>query len=171
MKMPKVKTQPCPECGGVMRYEKHADVISYRGHEKTIQSLGWWCTKCGEGILTGNPLVAHGRALQSLKAEVDGVLGPKEVAEVREALGLSQRKAGELLGGGPRAFQKYESGSQIPSVPMSHLLTLLARDPRRLDELRAEAPKPARARSPRASRSSPNRGRSVGKVAERRRTG
>jgi HTH-type transcriptional regulator/antitoxin MqsA len=170
MKMAKVKTQPCPECGGVMRYEKHADVISYRGHEKTIRTLGWWCTKCGEGILTGKPLVAHARALQSLKAEVEGVLGAKEVAEVREALGLSQRKAGELLGGGPRAFQKYEAGSQTPSVPMSHLLTLLAHDPRRLEELRPEPPRPARARSSRASRTSPNRRRIVGNVAQRRRT-
>ncbi|HEY6558479.1 MAG TPA: type II toxin-antitoxin system MqsA family antitoxin [Polyangiaceae bacterium] len=169
--MPKVKTQPCPECGGVMRYEKHADVISYRGHEKTIQTLGWWCTKCGEGILTGKPLVAHARAFQSLKAEVDGVLGPKEVAKVREALGLSQRKAGELLGGGPRAFQKYESGSQIPSVPMSHLLTLLARDPRRLEELRGEPSSPAQRRS-RGPRTVPsNRRKIVGKAVERRRTG
>lgn len=173
--MPKIKTQPCPECGGEMRFEKHADVLSYRGHEKTIQTLGWWCTKCGEGILTGKPLVAHARAFQALKAEVDGVLGPKEVAKVREALGLSQRKAGELLGGGPRAFQKYESGSQIPSVPMSHLLTLLAHDPRRLEELKAEAPPPARRRSagtPRGSRSAAtNRRRIVGSGAERRRTG
>lgn len=35
------------------------------------------------------------------KAFVDEVLGPREVAKVREALGLSQRRAGELLGGGP----------------------------------------------------------------------
>ena len=159
MSKTKVKTQRCPECGGEMRYEKRGEVLTYRGHRKTIQTLGWWCTKCDEGIVTGKPLLAHARAFQSLKAEVDGVLGPKEVAKVREALGLSQRKAGELLGGGPRAFQKYESGSQIPSVPMSHLLTLLARDPRRLDELRGEASRPPR-RSPRkAKRARSNRRR------------
>lgn len=169
--MPKVKTQRCSECGGEMRYEKHADVLMYRGHRKTIQTLGWWCTKCGEGILTGKPLIARARAFQSLKAEVDGVLGPKEVAKVREALGLSQRKAGELLGGGPRAFQKYESGSQSPSVPMSHLLTLLAHDPRRLEELRATPKGPSRApsirKARRAKRPPSNRRRIVGNVAER----
>jgi HTH-type transcriptional regulator / antitoxin MqsA len=171
--MPKVKTQPCPECGGEMRFEKRPEVLSYRGHNKTIQTLGWWCTTCDEGILTGKPLVAHAKAFQSLKAEVDGVLGPKQVAEVREALGLSQRKAGELLGGGPRAFQKYESGSQIPSVPMSHLLTLLARDPKRLEEL--EGPHAATRRRPSsrvrgAKRASPNRRKIAGNVAQRRRT-
>jgi HTH-type transcriptional regulator/antitoxin MqsA len=130
-----VKTQPCPECGGVMRYEKHDDILEYQGQTRTIKTLGWWCTRCGEGILTGEPLLAHEQAFQELKAEVDQVLGPKEVAEVRRTLGLSQRRAGELLGGGPRAFQKYEAGKQAVSVPMSHLLRLLANDPARLREL------------------------------------
>ncbi|HKQ67854.1 MAG TPA: type II toxin-antitoxin system MqsA family antitoxin [Polyangiaceae bacterium] len=138
------KTQPCPECGGSMRYEKHDDIIVYKGHSRTIKTLGWWCTNCDEAILTGEPLVAHERAFQQLKAEVEGVLGPKEVVRIRTALGLSQRKAGEILGGGPRAFQKYESGNQALSVPMSHLLRLLASDPSRLREIGG----PAKAKVP-----------------------
>jgi HTH-type transcriptional regulator / antitoxin MqsA len=130
-----VRTQPCPECGGVMKYEKHNDVLEYQGQTRTIKTLGFGCARCGEAILTGEPLLAHEQAFQDLKAEVDQVLGPKEVAEVRRTLGLSQRRAGELLGGGPRAFQKYEAGKQAVSVPMSHLLRLLANDPARLREL------------------------------------
>jgi HTH-type transcriptional regulator/antitoxin MqsA len=147
-----VKTQPCPECGGEMRYEKHDDVLRYLGRTRTIKTLGFWCSKCGEGILTGDALVRHERAFLELKAEVDGVLGPREVAKVRETLGLSQRKAGEILGGGPRAFQKYESGKQAVSVPMAHLLRLLANDPARLDEL-VRAVKPALARTLRSRKS------------------
>lgn len=153
-----VKTQPCPECGGLMQYEEHDDVLTYKGKSRTIETLGWWCTNCDEAILTGDPLVAHEKAFQQFKAEVDGVLGPAEVARIRVALGLSQRKASELLGGGPRAFQKYESGTQALSVAMSHLLRLLARDPSRLRELseptqakpprRAAAPKRAPERTP-----------------------
>jgi HTH-type transcriptional regulator/antitoxin MqsA len=52
-------------------------------------------------------------------------MSPSEVALVRERLGLSQRKAGELLGGGPRAFQKYEAGTQAVSAPMSNLLRVV----------------------------------------------
>lgn len=142
------RTQPCPECGGAMRYEKHDDVLEYKGQKRTIKTLGWWCSQCGEGILTGEALMAHEQAFQELKAEIDQVLGPKEVADVRRTLGLSQRRAGELLGGGPRAFQKYEAGKQAVSVPMSHLLRLLAKDPARLREL---APATTKARSTRAS--------------------
>jgi putative zinc finger/helix-turn-helix YgiT family protein len=119
-----VKAQACPECGGLMRYEKHDDVLKYQGHKRTIQTLSWWCTKCGEAILTGEPLVRHEKAFLPLKAVVDGVLGPKEVAKVRAALGLSQRKAGEILGGGPRAFphkpdQNFSSRKRMPACALA----------------------------------------------------
>jgi DNA-binding transcriptional regulator YiaG len=87
-------------------------------------------------VRRGHP---DGRAFLELKAEVDGVLGPKDVARVREKLGLSQRKAGEPLGGGPRAFYKYERGEQAVSLPMSHLLRLLENDPGRIAELKRGA--------------------------------
>ena len=134
--MPKVKTQSCPSCGGEMRFEKRTDTLHYKGHERNIQTQAWWCKSCDEAILAGEGLRARELEFQKLKAEVDEVLAPADVAAVRARLGLSQRKAGELLGGGPRAFQKYEAGTQAVSSPMSHLLTLLANDPKRLDELR-----------------------------------
>jgi HTH-type transcriptional regulator/antitoxin MqsA len=133
--MSKKKTQACPECGSTMRHEKRTDEVTYLGHARTLKTLGWWCSSCDEAILEGDALRSRERAFLELKAAVDGVLGPEEVATARERLGLSQRKAGELLGGGPRAFQKCEAGTQAASVPMSRLLTLLANDPKRLREL------------------------------------
>ena len=139
--MSRPKTQPCPECGGTMQYERRADVLVYKGQERSCRTLAWWCTQCGEAIFAGKPLLARDRAFQQLKADVDQVLGPDEVAQVREKLRLSQRRAGEVLGGGPRAFQKYESGKQAVSVPMSNLLRLLARDPSRLREIASGHPR------------------------------
>ncbi len=136
----KNKTQSCPECGGRMKFGSKMQVLKYRELQDKVRVTGWWCQSCGEGILTGEDLQKYSRALQNLKAKAEEVLPPAKVAEIRERLGLSQRQAGELLGGGPRAFQKYEAGSQTPSVPMSHLLKLLARDPSRLKELEG-APK------------------------------
>jgi len=154
------KANRCPECGGEMRHGEHDEVLEYRGHERIIRVTGWQCTKCGEDILTGEDLLMSEREFLELKAEVDGVLGPKDVARVRQKLGLSQRKAGELLGGGPRAFYKYERGEQAVSMAMSHLLRLLENDPKRLREVASPPPprrpttaKPAAraARSPRRS--------------------
>lgn len=95
--------------------------------------------KCGEAVFEVDALERRERAFLELRAKVEGVLGPDRVATIRERLGLSQRRAGELLGGGPRAFQKYESGSQQVSVPMTNLLRLLDKDPRRLGELARRA--------------------------------
>jgi HTH-type transcriptional regulator / antitoxin MqsA len=133
--MSRPTTQFCPECGGIMRYERRDDVLTYKTEERTRKTLAWWCGQCGEAIFAGKALLARDRAFQQLKADVDQVLGPAEVAKVRTRLHLSQRRAGEVLGGGPRAFQKYESGKQVVSVPMSHLLRLLNRNPSRLREI------------------------------------
>lgn len=51
------------------------------------------------------------------------------MCEIREALGLSQAEAGELLGGGPRAFTKYEAGTIRPAASVSNLLRLLEGSP------------------------------------------
>ena len=41
-------------------------------------------------------------------------ISPDEIRATRERLGLSQVEAGELIGGGPRAFTKYEAGTVKP---------------------------------------------------------
>ena len=131
------KTIRCIECGGTMVLESRMDPIEYKGHVTKVRIKAHWCQDCGEAILEGDALLRSEQAYLALRAKVEGVLAPTEVAEIRESLRLSQRKAGELLGGGPRAFQKYESGAQQVSTPMANLLRLLARDPRRLKELEA----------------------------------
>ncbi len=54
---------------------------------------------------------------------------PQSIRRIREKLGLSQVEAGELLGGGPRAFTKYEAGAIRPSAAIAQLLRLLDANP------------------------------------------
>ncbi len=129
------KSVRCPECGGPALFESRTDTVDYKGHKARVRISGHWCTKCGEAVLEGEALAKRERAFLELRAKVERVLSPRQVANIRERLRLSQRRAGELLGGGTRAFQKYESGGQQVSVPMTNLLRLLARDPRRLAEI------------------------------------
>ena len=77
------------------------------------------------------------RALNRLKAHTEGLLEPEDVRRIRKKLGLSQAAAGELIGGGPRAFQKYEAGDSLPSRAISSALVLLDNDPRSLRVLEA----------------------------------
>lgn len=125
----------CPECGGNMVLESRMDPIEYKGHTKDVLLKGHWCQSCGEGILEGEALAQSERAYFALQAEVDHLPAPEDITAIRESLHLSQQKASELLGDDPVAFEKYESGSRQISQPMAHLLRLLSRVPRRLQEL------------------------------------
>lgn len=137
----RAKTIRCPECGGNAVFETRTDTVAYKGHTAPVTVAGHWCRKCGEAVFEGDTLEKRERAFLELRAKVEGVLSPRHVASIRERLKLSQRRAGELLGGGPRAFQKYESGGQQVSVPMANLLRLLEKDPRRLSEIAKGATK------------------------------
>lgn len=59
----------------------------------------------------------------------DPALEPDEIRAIRERLGLSQVDAGELLGGGPRAFAKYEAGATKPRASVVRLLRVLDENP------------------------------------------
>lgn len=75
------------------------------------------------------------RMLNRLKARVDGLPDPQEVRRIRRKLGLTQERAGQVIGGGPRAFQKYETGDLLPSRAISSALALLDHDPSALKVL------------------------------------
>ena len=100
------KTTRCPECGGKMTHKIGTTLVKYKGHSESVALLGYWCTHCNEAVLEGDALAKKEKAFFDLRARVEKVLSPDEVAAIRKQLHLSQRRAGELLGGGPRAFQK-----------------------------------------------------------------
>jgi HTH-type transcriptional regulator / antitoxin MqsA len=76
------------------------------------------------------------RMLNRLKARGEGLLEPEEIRQIRKKLCLSQEAAGQLIGGGPRAFQKYESGDLLPSRAVSSALVLLDHAPHALSVLK-----------------------------------
>lgn len=72
-----------------------------------------------------------------------GDLAPQEVARVRVKLGLTQRAAGAVFGGGVNAFSRYETGKARPPVALVRLLQLLDRHPHLLGEISAGEDSPA----------------------------
>ena len=67
---------------------------------------------------------------------------PHEIRRIRKRLRLSQAQAGELIGGGPRAFTKYEAGTVTPNASVVSLLKLLDANPTALASLRGHASRP-----------------------------
>ncbi|MDE0291057.1 MAG: type II toxin-antitoxin system MqsA family antitoxin [Candidatus Dadabacteria bacterium] len=70
--------------------------------------------------------------MEAEKYDTTQAITPEEIKKIRLLLGLSQAKAGELLGGGPSAFAKYENGSVKPSVCLVKMLRFLQNRPEEL---------------------------------------
>ena len=127
----------CPETGAPMHRGVRPLTLSYKGESMTIDMPGWYCDQSNESIHTGEDMKVSDRALNRLKARVEGLTSPEEIRRIRRKLGLTQEVAGELIGGGPRAFQKYETGDLLPSRAISSALALLDHDPKALAVLKA----------------------------------
>lgn len=123
-----MQTRICHECGQAMARDTRPLELRYREQAMQVEMPGWYCV-CGESIHEGKDLAVSDRALNRLKARAEGLLEPEEIARIRQHLKLSQRKAGELLGGGPNAFHKYEKGEVLVSKAVANLLKVLDHEP------------------------------------------
>jgi HTH-type transcriptional regulator / antitoxin MqsA len=113
--------------------------LEYKGARMTFDMPGWYCDSSDESIHTGEDMKVSDRALNRLRAATEGLPLPEEIRRIRLKLGLTQEAAGELIGGGPRAFQKYEAGDLLPSRAIGSALALLDHDPSGLAVLHARS--------------------------------
>lgn len=120
------------EHGRILRRGVRPLTVTYKGLSKTVDMPGWYPEDADDdddAVFVGSDMDASDVALRELKERMDRIPRPETVRRIREKLGLSQRKASALLGGGPNAFQKYESAEAEPSQAMGVLLFLLDQHP------------------------------------------
>lgn len=123
----------CPKCNET-NHEiiKYSDTLDFRGMELDVEGLEETkCHQCGHVWTTAsqhNANMALTRAQYGIQRDkirrVEGLLAGTEIAGIRMKLGLSQREAATLFGGGFNAFNKYESGEVLQSYAMDRLLRL-----------------------------------------------
>ena len=130
-----------PETGAPLHWDVRPLTLTYRGTSITVEMPGWYGDKPDEGIFEAEDMKVSDRALNRLKARTEGLLEPEEIKRIRRKLGLTQETAGDIIGGGPRAFQKYETGDLLPSRAISSALVLLEHDPKALKVLEARQAK------------------------------
>ncbi|MFM9856940.1 type II toxin-antitoxin system MqsA family antitoxin [Pseudoxanthobacter sp. M-2] len=124
-----------PETGATLTRGVRRTPVEYRHGSVTVDLPGWYPDGDGDGLHDVTDMRLLDRALNRLKAEAEGLPTAEDIRRIRRRLRLSQRRAGELLGGGPRAFQKYEAGDVLVSRPMANLLKLLDSEPSLLARL------------------------------------
>lgn len=137
--MPGVEeTRVHPETGMTLVRGVRTVVLTFRSQSETVEMPGWYPADdptADHGIHDAKDMLVSDRAINTMKAREIGVMTPGQVRSARKKLRLSQRDAGRLIGGGPNAFQKYESGDVLLSKAADTALRLLSNDPKRLDEL------------------------------------
>ena len=131
-----------PETGKPLRRGVRPMTLAYKGESVVVDMPGWYGEDADDSVHSGEDMKVSDRALNRLKARTEGLLEPEEIKRIRRKLGLSQVEAGETVGGGPRAFQKYEAGDALASKAISTALLLLERDPQGLMYLRTRRSSP-----------------------------
>ena len=125
-----------PETGKELVRGFRTITLTYKGFASTFDMPGWYPQGSTEGIHSGEDMKVSDRELNRLKAKAAELLMPEEIRKIRKLTRLTQTQAGILMGGGPKAFQKYEKGDLLPSKAISTLLRLLWMKPDMIDELK-----------------------------------
>jgi HTH-type transcriptional regulator/antitoxin MqsA len=109
---------------------------TYLGRKTTFTQDGEHCSSCKESIFNSQQGDTYLKRINDFRSQVDAEpLPPSEIQKVRKRLKLTQKKAGEIFGGGIRAFSQYERGITRPGKAADTLLRLLDRHPELLDEI------------------------------------
>ena len=130
----------CPNCGTAELDDDTRDIpYSYKGKTLVVPAVrGAFCPACGEATLGASDSDRVSAAMVAFAREVNAAsVDPAYIAGVRQKLGLDQREAAGIFGGGVNAFSRYETGRTKPPVALVKLLRVLDRHPELLGEVRA----------------------------------
>jgi HTH-type transcriptional regulator/antitoxin MqsA len=125
----------CPVCESKrIQNKKILEEFSYGDYSAVIEDFEVFaCESCGEYFPTKE---SQGRAeavVRDLHRKASNMLSSEEIKRIREFFPLSQDAFGLLLGGGRKAFARYENGRVMQSRPMDNLLRILADYPQAIE--------------------------------------
>lgn len=126
------ETRIHPETGKTLRRGVRAQTVTFGSLSRSVDVPGWYPDDDSDSIHSGVDLAESDRVFSELKAEYGA-----HVRKVRKQLRLTQKEAGRVIGGGPSAFQKYESGATPPSEAAIGLIEILRRHPEEVEFLKS----------------------------------
>ena len=127
-----VDTRIHPETGKTLQRGIRPQTVRFGSLARTVDVPGCYPDDDSDSIHSGADLVVSDQVFEELRAAYAA-----HVQQVRKKLKLTQEEAGALIGGGKRAFQKYERGAMAPSDAMVGLIEILNRHPEELELLRS----------------------------------
>ena len=132
-----MKFETCPVCGSEnIEMQIESENFEYKGHLKKIDGCEKIvCRDCEEAFFTDETSKRNEKIIRDFHRKIDGLLTSSEIVIIRTSLGFTQKAFGELLGGGPKAFAKYESCVLTQSRAMDNLIRIVDAVPRSIEFL------------------------------------
>ncbi len=138
----------CPICEqGNLQTRTYGRDMQYKGVNISVEGLqSDFCPACGVEMATPEQLDLNAKVIRNafiaererVKHEQNLLTG-SEIRKIREQLGITQKQASKIFGGGPTAFAKYEAEDVVQSAGMDKLLRLASEIPAAADWLFAHS--------------------------------
>ena len=125
------QTRNHPDTGKLLRRDARAQTVCVGSLSRDVDVHGWYPEDDSDSVHSGEDLQAVESAYRELRMDYAA-----RIKAVRKKLGLTQEEAGRIIGGGRRAFQKYERGTMQPSEAAVGLIEILDRHPEEVTTLR-----------------------------------
>ncbi|MDP2197255.1 MAG: type II toxin-antitoxin system MqsA family antitoxin, partial [Sulfurimicrobium sp.] len=130
--------RPCNVCGeGHLSPNDVWDAVEYKSQHGKIRHYFSVCDVCGVEVADATQTLENKREWVRFRKQVDGVPLGEEIVKMRQRHKLTQAMAGQLFGGGPVAFSKYEHDDFLPDEAMTNLLYLAIHYPETVSWLAA----------------------------------
>lgn len=137
--------QECGACGeGSLIATRGVRAVEHHGEKEYISQKSHTCDSCGAILFDEADVRENRRAWLRFKKHVDKIPLGCEIAAMRIQASLTQKAAGDLFGGGPVAFSKYENDDLVPDDAMINLLKLAIAYPDTVTRLADVKRKPIR---------------------------
>lgn len=125
------ETRIHPVTGKKLTRSARVQTVSFGVLSKDVEVPGWYPDDDSDSVHSGADLEGKELSLSELRKAYGA-----HVREIRKKLKLTQVEAGAIVGGGQRAFQKYERGVMAPSDAAIGLLEVLRVKPDALEILK-----------------------------------
>jgi HTH-type transcriptional regulator / antitoxin MqsA len=133
------------ESGRKMHRGEKRYTVEVDGYRLTYRQPGWWCSLANDNDFEGqlmdeDNVIAEAARREAKALARNAALTPIQIKAIREKIGLSQKAASAAFGGGPKSFEKYESGEVSPSASIIKLLMLALEHPKFFKKKKGEVP-------------------------------
>jgi HTH-type transcriptional regulator / antitoxin MqsA len=128
----------CQICGSTdTEIVSKTEIFKYKGRKIEIPDYKQvHCRNCGESVADPKAVKRSEPILRDAQRTIEGLLTGNEIKAIRKSFNMTQEEFSEILGGGEKAFARYETGRVAQSRPMDNLLKILKAIPVAMDVLK-----------------------------------